>query len=245
MSLLEARGIDTHYGRVQILHGLDLTIDAGQIVAIIGPNGAGKTTALKALFGLVPVTAGEVLLRGEAVTNAAAEDMVRRGVSFVPQGRSVFPSLTAHENLAMGGFILDDRDLVRSRAEAVYERFPRLRERRGQRAGSLSGGEQQMLAIGRAMMLEPDVLLIDEPSVGLAPKVVDEILDAILAINGDGTAICMVEQNASLALETADHAYLLVMGENRMDGPGKELLNDPKVREIYLGGGVGDPDKMA
>lgn len=242
--LLRAEGIDTYYGRVQILHGLDLEIKKGEIVAIIGPNGAGKTTALKALFGLVPVKGGRVLFKGEDVSGAAPEDMVRRGVSFVPQGRSVFPSLTTHENLHMGGFILRDRNLVRQRAEQVYERFPRLGRRKHQTAGSLSGGEQQMLAMGRALMLEPDVLLLDEPSVGLAPRVVDEILEAIVDINEEGVAIALVEQNALLALETADTAYLLVMGKNRMQGPGQDLLRDPKVREIYLGGGVGDPDKM-
>ncbi|MGB0651705.1 MAG: ABC transporter ATP-binding protein [Thermoplasmatota archaeon] len=244
MSLLEARAIDTYYGRVQILHQLDLKVDPGEIVAIIGPNGAGKTTALKALFGLVPVKQGTVHHQGEAVTNATPEKMVRRGVCFVPQGRAVFPSLTVQENLRMGGFVLPDQELVPKRAEAVYERFPRLRERMRQPAGSLSGGEQQMLAMGRALMLEPEVLLLDEPSVGLAPQVVEEVLDAIVAVNEEGVAVVMVEQNAVLALETAHRAYLLVMGKNRLDGPGRQLLSDPAVRDIYLGGGAGDPDKM-
>ncbi len=241
---LAARSIDTFYGHVQILHGLDLEVPRGKTVAIIGPNGAGKSTALKALFGLVPIAKGKVIHDGDDVTKAEPQDMVKRGVCFVPQGRAVFPRLSIEENLHMGGYVVRDKAILAERADRVYARFPKLQERRRQPAGSLSGGEQQMLAIGRALMADPSVLLVDEPSVGLAPRMVEEVLDSLRAINASGVSIVMVEQNATLALETADLAYLLVMGRNRLQGAGRDLLDDPEVRRIYLGGGAGDPDKL-
>ncbi len=235
MNILQAEGIDTFYGRVQILHELDLAIREGKITAIIGPNGAGKSTALKALFGLVPTKAGRVLLRGEDVTGSKPADMVDRRVCFVPQGRAVFPSLSVSENLRMGAFREKDRGAILPRMEDVFERFPALRQRRTQKAGALSGGEQQMLAIGRGLMADPEILLLDEPSVGLAPRVVEEILTSLEALNAEGKTLVIVEQNATMALQTAHDAYLLVMGRARMAGPAADLLTDPEVKKIYLG----------
>ncbi len=235
MSILRADGIDTYYGRVQILHALNMEIREGKITAIIGPNGAGKSTALKALFGLVPTKAGRLLLRGEDVTGSKPADMVDRRVCFVPQGRAVFPSLSVSENLKMGAFRAKDRSAIPPRMEDVFERFPALRQRRNQKAGALSGGEQQMLAIGRGLMADPEILLLDEPSVGLAPQVVEEILTSLEALNAEGKTLVIVEQNATMALQTADDAYLLVMGRARMAGPAANLLTDPEVKKIYLG----------
>ncbi len=235
MTILEAKSIHTYYGQVHILHGLDLAIQEGRMTTIIGPNGAGKSTALKALFGLVPVTQGQVLLRGEDVTNATPATMVDKKVCFVPQGRAVFRSLSVEENLRMGAYRERDKAIIPTRLEEVYERFPALRDRRGQKAGALSGGEQQMLAIGRGLMADPEILLLDEPSVGLAPRVVEEIMGSLEALNKEGRTLVIVEQNATMALETADDAYLLVMGTTRMSGPAHELLTDAKVKEIYLG----------
>ncbi len=233
--ILQASGIDTFYGRVQILRGLDLSIAKGRITAIIGPNGAGKSTALKALFGLIPVANGTITLRGEDVTNHRPAQMVDAGVCFVPQGRAVFRSLSVEENLRMGAFREKQKAAIQGRLEDVYGRFPALATRRGQRAGSLSGGEQQMLAIGRGLMADPEILLLDEPSVGLAPRVVEEILGALETLNREGKTLVIVEQNATMALQTAHDAYLLVTGKTRMHGPAQTLLKDPQVREVYLG----------
>ncbi|MBW3582582.1 MAG: ABC transporter ATP-binding protein [Euryarchaeota archaeon] len=234
-ALLEIDAIDTYYGSVQILHGLELKVPEGKIVAIIGPNGAGKSTALRSIFGLVPVKAGRIRFAGEDITDHKPADLVRRGISYVPQGRAVFPSLTVSENLDMGGFILRDDKKVKEARESIYDLFPILRERRRQVATTLSGGEQQLLAMGRALMVRPRLLLLDEPSIGLAPKVVEEVLGRVREINQQGTTICMVEQNAARALAMSDHAYVLVVGRTRLQGPGPDLLNDPKVRAIYLG----------
>lgn len=232
---MQARGLDTYYGRVQILHGLDLDVPAGKITAIIGPNGAGKSTALKALFGLVEVSEGSVHLAGRETTNSSPADMVAAGVCFVPQGRAVFPSLSVQENLRMGGFHVRDQAVLGPRMADVYARFPRLEQRRMQSAGSLSGGEQQMLALGRALMADPSVMLLDEPSVGLAPKAVAEVLEAIRSLRDEGRTIVIVEQNATMALQLADHANVLVRGSVRLSGTGTALLADPTVREVYLG----------
>ncbi len=234
--MLALEGVDTHYGRVQILHGLNLEAREGEITAIIGPNGAGKSTALKALAGLVPCNAGRILYRGEDITHAAPEQRVQDGICFLPQGRAVFPSLSVEENLRMGAYIVRDKNIIAERMDDVYGRFPRLHERRRQTAGSLSGGEQQMLALGRALMVDPKVLLLDEPSVGLAPKAVAEVWEQIEALHTEGRTLVIVEQNAVLALEAADQAYVLVQGTTRLAGPGKKLLHDPQVREVYLGG---------
>ncbi len=232
--LLEARDVVAGYvPGVDILGGCDLVLHPGELVGIIGPNGAGKSTLLKALFGLVPIRSGRVTLRGEEITNLRADRLVRRGVGFVPQTNNVFPSLTVEENLQMGAFQAARE--FRSRFERVVDLFPTLGERRSQRAGSLSGGERQMVAMARALMMEPSVLLLDEPSAGLSPVRQDETFLRTRRINRSGVSVVIVEQNARRALQICDRAYVLDQGTNAYSGPGRELMNDPKVVELYLG----------
>ncbi len=219
---------------VDILTGCHLELADGELVGIIGPNGAGKSTLVKAMFGLVDVRSGSVNLRGEPIANLAAHELVSRGVGFVPQTENVFPSLTVTENLAMGGYQLGKAGVAERTAE-MCELFPRLGERRTQRAGLLSGGERQMLAMGRALMMRPSVLLLDEPSAGLSPAYQDEVFVTIGDINATGVSIVMVEQNASRCLEICHRGYVLDQGKNAHEGPGRELLVDPKVIELYLG----------
>jgi branched-chain amino acid transport system ATP-binding protein len=219
---------------VDILTGVEFRLTEGELVGIIGPNGAGKSTLVKAMFGLVGVRSGAVRLRGEDITNMAAHQLVSRGVGFVPQTENVFPSLTVQENIRMGGYQLPDHE-VASRFEKVAELFPRLAERRSQRAGLLSGGERQMLAMSRALMMEPSVLLLDEPSAGLSPAFQSEVFSTIKDINATGVSIVMVEQNAHRCLAIADRGYVLDRGRNAYEGSGKGLLEDPKVIELYLG----------
>lgn len=218
---------------VNILNGCDLTVAAGEFVGIIGPNGAGKSTLLKAVLGLVNVRSGHVRLNGEEITGMKPYELVARGVGFVPQTRNVFPSLTVRENLEMGCFLRPD--LLDERLEYAVEMFPRLGERMDQRAGSLSGGERQMVAMGRALMLKPTVLLLDEPSAGLAPALQDQVFIQCRKINESGVAILMVEQNANRCLQVVDRGYVLDQGRNAYTGSGRELLKDPKVIELYLG----------
>ena len=218
---------------VDILNGCSLTLDEGELVGIIGPNGAGKSTLIKAMFGLVNVSAGQVRLRGEEITNQKAHSLVSRGVGYVPQNNNVFPALTIAENLEMGTFLEPKK--FKERFERVGEMFPRLVERREQRAGSLSGGERQMLAMGRSLMMEPSVLLLDEPSAGLSPALQDEVFIRCHRINKAGISIVMVEQNASRCLQICHRGYVLDQGTNAYSGTGKELLKDPKVIELYLG----------
>ena len=218
---------------VNILTGCDLYAKKGEFVGIIGPNGAGKSTLLKALFGLVRVRDGVVTLGEEDITNMRADQLVKRGIGFVPQTNNVFPSLTIEENLEMGAF--QDPKKFPERFEFVTSLFPALGERRNQRAGSLSGGERQMVAMGRALMMEPSVLLLDEPSAGLAPALQDEVFVRARAINKSGVTVIMVEQNASRCLQVVDRAYVLDQGRNAYTGTGRELANDPKVIELYLG----------
>ena len=218
---------------VDILNGCSLTLGQGELVGIIGPNGAGKSTLIKAMFGLVNVSAGEVRLRGEDITNQKAHSLVSRGVGYVPQNNNVFPALTIAENLEMGTFLEPKK--FKERFERVGEMFPRLVERRDQRAGSLSGGERQMLAMGRSLMMEPSVLLLDEPSAGLSPALQDEVFIRCHRINRAGISIVMVEQNASRCLQICHRGYVLDQGANAYSGTGKELLKDPKVIELYLG----------
>lgn len=219
---------------VDILTGVDFRLEDGELVGIIGPNGAGKSTLVKAMFGLVSVRSGAVRLRGEEITDLAAHQLVTRGVGFVPQTENVFPSLTIFENMRMGGYQLSDEE-VASRFDKVAELFPRLEERRHQRAGLLSGGERQMLAMGRALMMEPSVLLLDEPSAGLSPAFQAEVFETIREINATGVSIVMVEQNAHRCLSIADRGYVLDRGKNAYEGSGAGLLEDPKVIELYLG----------
>ncbi|HKH42497.1 MAG TPA: ABC transporter ATP-binding protein [Solirubrobacterales bacterium] len=218
---------------VDILTGVDLSVRDGEIVTVIGPNGAGKSTLIKSIFGLLPPRRGRVVLRGEDLAGLRPHVITRRGMSYVPQLDNIFQSLTVEENLQMGA--LETRT-ARQRMEAVYEVFPRLDERRKQVAGTMSGGERQMLAMGRALMPEPRILLLDEPSAGLAPAFVEAIFEKIAEINRQGVTLVMVEQNARRALGMSSRGYVLDVGQNRFEGRGEELLHDPKVAELYLGG---------
>ena len=218
---------------VNILNGCSLELSPGELIGIIGPNGAGKSTMLKALFGLIPVREGVVRFEGQEITGAKANTLVARGIGYVPQINNVFPSLTVGENLEMGGY-LQKRDLG-ARRDWVVGMFPRLGQRIGQRAGSLSGGERQMLAMARALMMEPKVLLLDEPSAGLSPVLQDQVFQRVQEVNDAGVSIIMVEQNAARCLQICDRGYVLDQGRNAYTGSGEELLTDPKVIELYLG----------
>lgn len=218
---------------VDILTGVDLTLGSGELVGIIGPNGAGKSTLVKALFGLVRISSGLVTMRGEDITNLAAHQLVARGVGYVPQRANVFETLTAEENLRMGLYL--EPDTWDERLAVVLELFPHLRTRSGQRAGLMSGGERQMLAMGRALMMDPDVLLLDEPSAGLSPANQDLVFARVREICDSGVSIVMVEQNARRCLQISDRGYVLDQGKNAYTGSGSELLHDPKIIELYLG----------
>ena len=234
MSLLAIRELDAGYGDLQVLDSVDLNVDAGEYVAIVGPNGAGKSTVMKSVFGLADHMGGEIRFADEEISGLRPDQVITRGLNYVPQSDNVFAGLTVRENLEMGAYILDE--LPDDRLEAVYDRFPVLRERADQLAGSLSGGQQQMLAMGRALMLDPELLLLDEPSAGLAPELVEETLDRVDRINDAGTAVLIVEQNAKEALRRCDRGYVLVDGQNRYEDTGEALLADRQVREDFLGG---------
>lgn len=232
-AVLEAEGVVTGYGEVEILHGVDIVVHEAEIVAIIGPNGAGKSTLLKAVFGLLRVDPGRVSLMGKECTNKRPDELVLDGLGYVPQVDNVFTSLTINENLEMGAYVRIDG--ARDRYEHVYEMFPDLAGRRGELAGRLSGGQRQMLALARALMLDPKVLLLDEPSASLSPKMVSIIFERITAINEAGTAILLVEQNAKEALSVSDRGYVLATGENRLEGEARGLLENEDVGKLYLG----------
>ena len=234
MALLEVADLDAGYGDLQILSGVEMTVADGEYVTIVGPNGAGKSTVMKTVFGLTTLMGGSIIFDGTEISGRRPEEIITTGISYVPQSDNVFPSLSVRENLEMGAYILDS--VPEDRIERIYERFPILAEREGQNAGSLSGGQQQMVAMGRALMLEPDLLLLDEPSAGLAPDLVDDTFDRIDEINDDGTAILMVEQNAKEALRRCDRGYVLVQGENRYEDSGDALLDNEAVRQDFLGG---------
>jgi len=232
--LLEAKDVVAGYvSEVDILHGVSITVHRGEMVAIIGPNGAGKSTLLRAIFGLLAARRGQISLKGQDITNRAPDELVLRGLSYVPQVDNVFPSLTILENLEMGAFIREDG--IAERIDYVLSLFSDLADRRGEKAGRLSGGQRQMLALGRALMLDPDVLLLDEPSASLSPKMVDMIFDRIKMINAEGTGILLVEQNAREALSVCHRGYVLAMGENRLEGEAKSLLDNEEVGKLYLG----------
>jgi branched-chain amino acid transport system ATP-binding protein len=234
-ALLEVAGLRAGYGAGQVLHDLSFSLEQGGIAAILGANGAGKTTTLRALCSMIR-TSGEIRLAGERIEGLATEDIVRRGVAHVPDGRGTFARLTVEENLRLGAYTRNDKAAVASSMETVYGYFPRLAERRRQQAGTLSGGEQQMLAISRALMLRPRLLLLDEPSFGLAPLIVEEIFAIMQQINREqAVAILLVEQNASLALALASHAYLLETGRVVISGPADEISRDESIRRSYLG----------
>jgi branched-chain amino acid transport system ATP-binding protein len=237
MALLELDGVAVHYGRIQALEGVSVTVEDGEIVALIGANGAGKTTTMRAISGIRPLSAGRIVFDGEDITRLRADLRVRRGICQAPEGRGVFPGLTVLENLDMGAYTRKDRraPAYREDLDRVFELFPRLAERRNQAGGTLSGGEQQMVAIGRALMARPRVLLLDEPSMGLAPQIIQQIFRIISDINEAGTTVLLVEQNASQALALAHRAYVLETGRVVQHGTGRQLLEDPAVRNAYLG----------
>ncbi|ESS06003.1 MAG: ABC-type branched-chain amino acid transport system, ATPase component [uncultured archaeon A07HB70] len=232
--LLTVRDLDAGYGDLQILADVDLDVLEDEYVVVVGPNGAGKSTVMKSVFGLTTQMGGSVRFADSDITGLAPEEIIHEGIGYVPQSDNVFSSLTVRENLEMGAYILDE--LPEDALSAVFERFPVLEERQGQRAGTMSGGQQQMLAMGRALMLDPDLLLLDEPSAGLAPDLVDEMFARIDDVVAAGTAVLMVEQNAKEALSRCDRGYVLANGENRYADTGDRLLSDPQVRQEFLGG---------
>jgi len=233
--LLEVRKLAVAYGGIQAVKGIDLAVGEGELVCLIGANGAGKTTTLKGVCGLLPVRSGSVHYAGDDVTGRPVFELVRSGLVMVPEGRGVFGALTIEENLAMGAYARHDRDGVRADVERVFGLFPRLRERRRQTAGTLSGGEQQMLAMARALMSRPRLLLLDEPSMGLAPLMVQKVFETIVAVSREGVTILLIEQNAKLALEVSHRGYVMESGEITLTGDAQSLLHDPKVRAAYLG----------
>lgn len=234
MALLEAKGLIGGYGGVDILNGIDLIVDNNEIVVIIGANGAGKSTAMKALFGLVTLRCGQVTFAGEDITNAAPNSLVALGMGFVPQERNVFRTMTVRENLEMGAFL---KPASRARVmETIFELFPVLKEKANQPAGELSGGQRQMVAVGRALMTEPKLLMLDEPTAGLSPLMMEQILDRIVAINKEGISILLVEQNARQALAIAYRGYVLATGRNRFTGAANTLLSNPEIGQSFLGG---------
>jgi ABC-type branched-subunit amino acid transport system ATPase component len=234
MSLLAVEGVFSGYGGLDILRGVSIRVEEGEIVTIIGPNGAGKSTLMKTVFGILRPSQGSIRFKGEEIGGRKPHEIVRKGISYVPQSENVFPSLTVEENLAMGAFIR--RDGVRGRIEEMFGLFPDLAGRSTEVVGRLSGGQRQMVAFARALMLDPELILLDEPSAGLAPVLASNVFKKIIDINGTGVAVVMVEQNAREALRVSHRGYVLATGENRLEGPGPELLADEQVGRLYLGG---------
>ena len=234
-ALLELKQVEIAYGGIQAVKGIDLHVNKGELVCLIGTNGAGKTTTLKGITGLQPVKSGRIHYAGENVTGRPSFELVRRGLAMVPEGRGVFGALTIEENLAMGAYIRSDRPAIKVDIEHLFDLFPRLKERRRQTAGTLSGGEQQMLAIARALMCKPRLLLLDEPSMGLAPIVVQKIFETIRTVAREGVTLLLIEQNARLALQTCDRGYVMESGLITLSGDAKALLDNPEVRRAYLG----------
>ncbi len=235
MSLLALSKVEVAYGGIRAVKGIDLEVAAGELVCLIGANGAGKTTTLRAITGLVRAAGGSIRYDGDDLAGMRVHQIARRGLAMVPEGRGVFAQLTIEENLAMGAYARQDKAAVKADLEHAFELFPRLKERRRQTAGTLSGGEQQMLAIARALMSRPKLLLLDEPSMGLAPLMVEKIFEVVRSISAEGVTLLLVEQNARLALEASDRGYVLDGGLVTLSGPARTLLDDPRVREAYLG----------
>jgi ABC-type branched-subunit amino acid transport system ATPase component len=236
MPLLELRDVEAGYGSIQILHGVSLHVNEGEVVAVIGPNGAGKSTAFKVIMGLINHLGGEIRFDGRSLVGQRPDRVLGLGLGYVPQGRVVFTAMTVRENLEMGGFLERDRAKLEAAMEWVFGLFPRLRERQRQMAGTMSGGEQQMLAMGRALMMRPKMMMLDEPSLGLSPRFVDEVFDKTVELARSGLTVMLVEQNAARALEISDRGYVLELGRNRFTGTGRELLDNPEIRQMYLGG---------
>lgn len=233
--MLEIKGLNTYYGHIHALKGIDLQIEDGEIVSLIGSNGAGKSTTVNSIAGLVRVHSGTIIFEGKDITNQPAHLSAREKIGFSPEGREVFPALTVKENLRLGAYPRKNKKEIEASYERIYELFPRLKERVNQMAGTLSGGEQQMLAIGRALMNDPRLLLLDEPSLGLAPNLVQIIFELIQSINKQGVTILLIEQNANMALAVSDRAYVLETGRIRMSGDARQLAKDPRVKKAYLG----------
>jgi branched-chain amino acid transport system ATP-binding protein len=234
--VLSVDALECRYGKVAAVRGLSLVVNKGELVSLIGANGAGKTTTLKAISGVLPPSAGRVSFEGEDITRASARRVLQLGIAHCPEGRRVFPYMTVRENLELGSFLRKDRAGIEADMQRLFERFPILAERRGQAAGTLSGGEQQMLAISRALMSRPKLVMFDEPSLGLAPNIVERTFDIIRQIRSEGVTVVMVEQNALAALELSDRAYVMEQGAVTLSGSGQQLLDDPHVQRAYLGG---------
>ena len=234
--LLSIENLQVYYGAIHALQGINFSVEKGEIVALIGANGAGKSTTLNTISGILRPREGKISFNGQEIQQMPPQDIVRKGIIQVPEGRKIFGRMAVWENLEMGAYTQNDRALIKRDVESVFDRFPRLRERRNQLSGTLSGGEQQMLAIARGLMAHPTLLLLDEPSMGLSPLLVEQIFDIIQDINEQGTSILLVEQNAQMALAIADRAYVLETGKIVMQGPGDDLLEDKNVIEAYLGG---------
>ena len=235
MSMLEIKDLRVNYGGIEALKGISFEVNEGEIVTLIGANGAGKSTTLKTISGLVPMAGGSIVYNGEAISGFDSQKIVQRGISLVPEGRRVFPNLTVLENLKVGAYLRTDKEGIDADVEYIFQLFPRLKERYWQMAGTLSGGEQQMLAVGRGLMARPKVMMMDEPSLGLAPLIVRDIFYIIQRINADGVTVLLIEQNANAALKIANRGYVLQTGHMTLTGTGQELLNDESVREAYLG----------
>ncbi|MBR5230450.1 MAG: ABC transporter ATP-binding protein [Firmicutes bacterium] len=233
--MLTIKGLNVHYGGIHALRGIDLEVADGQIISLIGANGAGKSTTLKSIMGLVSKTSGTIEWNGTDITSIPTRQVVKHGIVLCPEGRRVFPDLTVEENLRIGAYLRNDKDGIHKDKEWVYELFPRMKEREWQLAGTLSGGEQQMLAVGRALMSRPKLLMLDEPSLGLAPLVIKDIFAIIKQIKEAGVNVLLIEQNAKAALEISDFAYVMETGKITMSGAGKELMNDERVKKAYLG----------
>ncbi|GAB1456248.1 MAG: ABC transporter ATP-binding protein [Spirochaetia bacterium] len=236
--MLHIDNLSVHYGGIHALQGINFDVPEGKIVTLIGANGAGKSTTLKAIVGLVKPSSGDITLNGQSIVSLITKDIVRKGIVLAPEGRRIFPNLTTEENLDLGAYSRTDKKSVQDDKLKMFSIFPRLEERRKQKAGTLSGGEQQMLAVARALMTRPKLLMMDEPSLGLAPLIVKMIFEIVKTINKEGTTILLVEQNAKAALEIADFGYVLETGRITLSGPGKQLLADERVKKAYLGEGI-------
>ena len=235
MRMLEVKNLEVNYGAIKAVQGIDFYIDEGEIVTLIGANGAGKTTTMNTIIGVVKAAGGEILFQGNDISKLSSSDIVKNGIALSPEGRQIFPKMTVYENLEMGAYSINKK-YIKEGVEQAYDLFPRLKEREKQIAGTLSGGEQQMLAVARALMSKPKLLMLDEPSLGLAPIVVEDIFRLILRIRKMGTTVLLVEQNARMALSISDRGYVLETGKIVLTGKSKELLSDPKVIDAYFGG---------